>query len=80
MIKLAKIDIMKQRRKSNIQMERDHVKSEIVVSEDLVVRDVANCLASEESRLCVEDFNKSKNGCPAPFASPFNPKKTLRIG
>ena len=46
------------RRESNVQMERDHVKRTIIVSEDSIIRDVANHLSSEGVRLHVEDFNK----------------------
>ena len=60
-------------------MERDHVNRVIIISEDLVVRDVANNLISEGSRLCVEDFNKRKNYHPAPFASAFDPKNIIEL-
>ena len=60
-MKLAKIDIMKnKRREDKIQMERYHVNKTNIVSENLVVREVANFLSSEGARLCIEKFNKSK--------------------
>ena len=61
MIKLSKTDTMKNKRRDiNLKIERDHVNSTIIVSEDLVVRDVATHFSSEGARLQVEEFSKRK--------------------
>ena len=80
MMKLARIDITKnKRRERNIQMERDQVNRIIIVLEYLVIRDMSNHLSSEGSRLLVKEYRKNKNYNPAPFASVFDPKKLIKI-
>ena len=75
MMKLAKIDIVKsKRRENNAQMERDHTSRTIIVSDDPIVGDVTNHLLSGGSITRIEQFEKSKNYHHMPFASALDPK------